>query len=61
MLMYFMLTGNHPFGRSDYECQANVLRGRPTLKSLNSEIDDLVHHLITLEPEYRLPAVRAIR
>ncbi|EEC07118.1 serine threonine protein kinase, putative [Ixodes scapularis] len=61
MLIYYMVTGNHLFGKNDLECQTNILRGRPILNPVNAELDDLVHHLVTLEPEYRLSASEAIR
>ncbi|XP_075532357.1 uncharacterized protein LOC142565189 isoform X2 [Dermacentor variabilis] len=61
MLIYFMLTGAHPFGKCDDDCQANIARGRVLVRPVNTELDDLAHHLLALEPEYRLSASSAIR
>ncbi|KAH6944099.1 hypothetical protein HPB50_001915 [Hyalomma asiaticum] len=61
MLIYFMLTGVHPFGKCDADCQVNIARGRVLVRPVNPDLDDLVHHLLALEPEYRLPASSAIR
>ncbi|KAL1432414.1 hypothetical protein MTO96_013172 [Rhipicephalus appendiculatus] len=61
MLIYFMLTGAHPFGKCDDDCQVNIARGRVLVRPVNTELDDLAHHLLALEPEYRLTASSAIR
>lgn len=61
MLIYFMLTGHHPFGKCDDDCQVNIARGRVLVRPVNTELDDLAHHLLALEPEYRLSASSAIR
>ncbi|XP_037503827.1 uncharacterized protein LOC119378855 [Rhipicephalus sanguineus] len=61
MLIYFMLTGAHPFGKCDDDCQVNIARGRVLARPVNTELDDLAHHLLALEPEYRLTASSAIR
>ncbi|XP_075737373.1 uncharacterized protein LOC119175678 [Rhipicephalus microplus] len=61
MLIYFMVTGTHPFGKCDDDCQSNIARGRVVARPVNVELDDLTHHLLALEPEYRLTASSAIR
>ena len=62
MLLYYVMTGgSHAFGVTPEEVERNILEGRPQMRHVSQEADEVLDRMLKSTPERRPTAEKALR